>query len=70
MAFWFGLNLARTITIYPDRQTAFLTCSDVEGLFVLVGYAYPFLLIITCTILATMNRKVPTGFNETQYVGE
>ena len=70
VAFWFAISTPRTITIYPDRKTAFLSCSDFKDLIVLIGFAYPFVLIIACTILATINRKVPTGFNETQYIGK
>jgi len=31
---------------------------------------YPLVLIIACTVFATINRNVPTGFKETRYVGE
>ena len=70
MGLWFAMSPPHITTIYPNRQSAFLVCSDINGLFVLVGYAYPFLLIVACTVLATLNRKVPTGFKETQYIGE
>ena len=70
VAFWFAINLPEAKPFFPDKKSAFRTCSDIEGLVVLIGFAFPFLLIITCTILATINRKVPTGFNETQYIGK
>lgn len=34
------------------------------------GLVYPFLIIIICTVLATINRNVPTGFRETLFIGE
>ena len=70
VALWFATDLPQEKIFYPDRKSAFRTCTDFEDLSVLVGFAYPFLLIISCTILATINRKVPTGFNETQYIGK
>lgn len=51
------------------ETTAFRLCTDLDSLVVFVGLVYPFLLIIACSVLATMNRKVPEGFNETKVVG-
>jgi len=36
----------------------------------MVSLAFPFVLIIVCTVLATINRNVPSGYNETRLVGE
>ncbi|CAK8694118.1 unnamed protein product [Clavelina lepadiformis] len=66
---WFFFNPPNASVYYPSLKESFLVCNDVEDLIVLIGLAYPFLLILSCTILATINRKVPTGFNETQYIG-
>ena len=35
-----------------------------------IGLLYPFLLILACTTLSTINRKIPTGFNETKFIGK
>ena len=70
LGLWFALNSPQATIIYPERTIAFRVCSDLEGFIVLIGFVYPFLLIVACTVLATVNRKVPTGFNETQYIGK
>ena len=46
------------------------TCSFLVKPIIAVGFGYPILLIIVCTILAVWNRKVPAGFNETKYIGK
>ncbi|CAK8694119.1 unnamed protein product [Clavelina lepadiformis] len=66
---WSLFNPPNASVYYPSLKESLLACNDVEDLIVLIGLAYPFLLILSCTILATINRKVPTGFNETQYIG-
>ncbi|XP_039261395.2 metabotropic glutamate receptor 7-like [Styela clava] len=52
-----------------DIGTVFLTCHTFVHSEVKIGLIYPFLLIILTTILATVNRNVPTGFNEAKLVG-
>lgn len=45
-------------------------CRHLGGFSVIAGLIYPFVVILICTVLATINRRVPTGFNETQLIGE
>ena len=67
---WFVIDAPKATVIYPDHKTGFLICRDVEDFHVLLALVYPFLLIAACTVLATFNRKIPTGFNETQHIGK
>ncbi|XP_077973249.1 metabotropic glutamate receptor 4-like isoform X2 [Styela clava] len=52
-----------------DNEIVFKACQSIVQPSILIGLIYPFLLIIICTILATANRNVPTGFNEAQLIG-
>ena len=67
---WFVIDAPEATVIYPDHKTGFLICRDVEDFHVLLPLVYPFLLITACTVLATFNRQIPTGFNETQHIGK
>ncbi|XP_039261392.2 metabotropic glutamate receptor 7-like isoform X1 [Styela clava] len=58
-----------TIDLIVFDDFAFLTCKVLVDIEILVGLIYPFIIIIVCTVLATINRNVPTGFKETLYVG-
>ncbi|XP_076817387.1 metabotropic glutamate receptor 4-like isoform X3 [Clavelina lepadiformis] len=69
LSVWFLFDLPTPTTFFSAPVKSFLACNDAGDLLVLIGLAYPSLLIIACTILATINRKAPTGFNETQYIG-
>ncbi|XP_077973472.1 metabotropic glutamate receptor 7-like [Styela clava] len=55
--------------IHYCENDGFLTCKHILDVQLFVGLAYPFVIIIICTILATINRNVPTGFRETLFVG-
>jgi len=67
---WFFFSTPQAIVVYPGPLQAFQACNDVEHLHVLFGLGYPLLLIITCTALATINREIPTGFNEARRIGK
>lgn len=69
LVIWFMLEMAHVEVFYPTSDIAIRACSQLVDLPLLYGLIYPFLLIIICTILATINRNVPTGFNEAQYIG-
>ncbi|XP_014681853.1 PREDICTED: metabotropic glutamate receptor 2-like [Priapulus caudatus] len=53
---------------YPTRADHLLICRGADGASYLVGFTYPFLLIILCTVFAFKTRKCPSGFNETRYI--
>lgn len=67
---WFILSPPAVGSHYPTGEIVFHACSHLVELQVLIALLYPFLLIIFCTVLATVNRHIPTGFNETKYIGE
>uniref|UniRef100_F7BFE1 G-protein coupled receptors family 3 profile domain-containing protein n=1 Tax=Ciona intestinalis TaxID=7719 RepID=F7BFE1_CIOIN len=66
---WFGVRQTPAEVIFPSSSVAFRSCKDLEDVSVLAGLVVPALLMLACTVLATVNRNVPTGFNETQYIG-
>lgn len=70
IAIWFTVRGPDASVSYPSSNIAFIACKNLVDIHILVGLVYPFLLIIVCTILTTINRRVPTGFNETQYIGK
>ncbi|CAK8694121.1 unnamed protein product [Clavelina lepadiformis] len=65
---WFFLSPPETSLVVKQNE-AFPACRYYLDLKVLIGMVYPLLLVIACALLATVNRKVPTGFNETFYIG-
>ena len=67
---WFVIKGPEIRILHPVPDIAFRACTQLVDLHLLIGLVYPFLLIIICTIIATVNRNVPTGFNETQYIGK
>ncbi|XP_039261394.2 metabotropic glutamate receptor 4-like [Styela clava] len=66
---WFIISKPSVEILYPTPEIAFYACEHLVDIPILIGLIYPFLLIIICTVFATVNRNVPTGFNETQYIG-
>ena len=69
MLVWFLVRKELTTVEYVDHQSVTRICSDGIDLGFLFGMAYPLTLLIACLILATINHKVPEGFNETRIVG-
>ncbi|GFS23614.1 metabotropic glutamate receptor [Elysia marginata] len=35
----------------------------------MVGFSYPILLVLVCTVYAIMTRKIPEAFNESKHIG-
>lgn len=68
---WMVLSPPAVHDFYSETGfEAFRTCKHIVDERVYVGLTFPFLIIITCTILATVNRNVPTGFRETLFIGK
>ncbi|XP_039261478.2 metabotropic glutamate receptor 3-like isoform X1 [Styela clava] len=65
---WLVINNPKVTVKYYENE-AFLTCEHIINEEIFVGIAYPFVIIIICTILATINRNAPTGFRETLFIG-
>lgn len=67
---WLILSPPEVSEHYPTSEIVYRACSHLVDLLIFIALLYPFLLIVICTIVATANRHIPTGFNETKYIGE
>lgn len=70
MLIWFLEYPAVTIMLHTSYDTVHFVCSAVTDYSQFFAYIYPVILLMVCTIIATLNRNVPSGFNETQLVGK
>ncbi|KAI1297145.1 Metabotropic glutamate receptor [Halotydeus destructor] len=66
---WFAFSPPKAIHFYPTREDNQLTCEAVVKASHFIGFCYPIILIITCTIYAVLTRKIPEAFNESKYIG-
>ena len=66
---WLVLSPPRAGAHYPTRADNQLVCASAVGLEYMIGFAYPILLIIICTVYAVLTRKIPEAFNESKYIG-
>ena len=66
---WFAFSLPRAVHFYPTREDNQLTCECIVNTSLFIGFCYPILLIIVCTIYAVLTRKIPEAFNESKYIG-
>ncbi|XP_013382155.1 metabotropic glutamate receptor 2-like [Lingula anatina] len=68
LAVWMILVPPEADHIYPTKRENILICAGGDGFDYLLALAYPFLLIILCTVYAVKTRKTPDGFNEARYI--
>ncbi len=54
---------------YATRDDHQLVCEAAIGDAYMIGFSYPILLILICTMYAIMTRKIPEAFNESKYIG-
>ena len=54
---------------YPSRWDNQLVCISAVGTEYMIGFTYPIVLIVICTIYAILTRKIPEAFNESKYIG-
>ena len=54
---------------YPTRWDNQLVCISAVGTEYMIGFAYPIILIVICTVYAILTRKIPEAFNESKYIG-
>ena len=54
---------------YPTRKDNQLVCISAVGTEYMIGFAYPILLIVVCTVYAILTRKIPEAFNESKHIG-
>ena len=54
---------------HPTPEDNLLVCKASINASYMVGFAYPILLIIVCTVYAVLTRKIPEAFNESKYIG-
>lgn len=66
---WFAFSPPRAIHFYPTREDNQLTCAAVVSASYFIGFAYPIILILVCTVYAVLTRKIPEAFNESKYIG-
>lgn len=67
LVLWWLSNPALTM-LYRERSAVFTVCTDFYELTNLAVLAFPFTLLLLSMVLATVNRNVPEGFNETRVV--
>ncbi|WAR15526.1 GRM-like protein, partial [Mya arenaria] len=68
-AMWILLRPPEPMMYYANRDDHQLVCKDAVGGYNMIGFTYPIILVIVCTIYAIMTRKIPEAFNESKYIG-
>lgn len=66
---WILMRPPKTMPFYGDRKDHQLVCGDAVGAWYMIGFTYPIILVIICTIYAILTRKIPEAFNESKYIG-
>ncbi|KAK3599614.1 hypothetical protein CHS0354_035855 [Potamilus streckersoni] len=66
---WLIMRPPKAVPYFSDRDDHQLVCADAVGVYYMVGFSYPILLVIICTIYAILTRKIPEAFNESKYIG-
>ena len=66
---WLLLSPPEAGSYYPTRESNQLVCLSAVGLSYMIGFGYPIILIIVCTVYAILTRKIPEAFNESKYIG-
>ena len=68
-AIWIVMSPPKAGPYYPTRRDNQLVCISAVGTEYMIGFAYPILLIVVCTVYAILTRKIPEAFNESKYIG-
>ena len=68
-AIWIVMSPPKAGPYYPTRWDNQLVCISAVGTEYMIGFAYPILLIVICTVYAILTRKIPEAFNESKYIG-
>ena len=66
---WLLLSPPAAGPYYPTRESNQLVCLSAVGLSYMIGFAYPIVLIVVCTVYAVLTRKIPEAFNESKHIG-
>jgi metabotropic X receptor len=66
---WLLMSPPAASAHYANRDDHQLVCKDAVGGSYMIGFSYPILLVIVCTVYAILTRKIPEGFNESKYIG-
>ncbi|XP_037090177.1 metabotropic glutamate receptor-like [Pollicipes pollicipes] len=66
---WMWTTPPEAIHHYPTPEDNLLVCKASINASYMVGFAYPILLIVVCTVYAVLTRKIPEAFNESKYIG-
>ena len=66
---WLLLSPPKAGHYHPTREDNQLVCLSAVGLSYMIGFTYPIMLIVICTIYAILTRKIPEAFNESKYIG-
>ncbi len=66
---WLLLSPPTAGHYYPTRVSNQLVCISSVGLSYMIGFTYPIVLVVICTVYALLTRKIPEAFNESKYIG-
>lgn len=64
---WIAFQNPQAIHHYPTRNDNQLICASRINFTFLLVFVYPILLVVICTYYAFLTRKIPEGFNESEY---
>ncbi|XP_037076354.1 metabotropic glutamate receptor-like [Pollicipes pollicipes] len=66
---WMWTTPPAAMYYHPTPEDNLLVCKASINASYMVGFAYPILLIVVCTVYAVLTRKIPEAFNESKYIG-
>lgn len=66
---WVLLRPPEAVSYYSSRDDHQLVCKDAVGGYYMIGFSFPIILVIICTIYAILTRNIPEAFNESKYIG-
>ncbi|RUS89252.1 hypothetical protein EGW08_002995, partial [Elysia chlorotica] len=66
---WLLTSPPKAVPFYANRDDHQLVCEASIGFAHMVGFSYPILLVLVCTVYAIITRKIPEAFNESKHIG-
>lgn len=66
---WIVLRPPEAVSFFSSREDHQLVCKDAVGGYYMIGFSFPIILVIICTIYAILTRNIPEAFNESKYIG-
>ena len=66
---WMLVSPPKAIHHYPTRDDNLLVCSSYVDASYMIGFGYPIVLIVVCTVYAVLTRNIPEAFNESKHIG-